>query len=82
MLFRSGITNIGYKPTVSDERQMGAETYIYDFDEEVYGKEITVMLLKFNRPERRFCGKDELKEQMMKNIAEGKAFHTGIQMKG
>lgn len=77
-----GITNIGYKPTVSDERQMGAETYIYDFDEEIYGKEITVMLLKFNRPERRFCGKDELKEQIMKNIAEGKAFHTGIQMKG
>ncbi len=77
-----GITNIGSKPTVSDERQMGAETYIYDFDEEIYGKEITVMLLKFNRPERRFCGKDELKEQMMKNIAEGKAFHTGIQMKG
>ena len=77
-----GITNIGYKPTVSDGRQMGVETYIYDFDREIYGKEITVKFLKFKRPERRFGGKEELKEQMMKDMEEGMAFHTGIQMKG
>lgn len=79
---QKGITNIGYKPTVSAEGQMGVETYIYGFDGEVYGKEITVRLLKFKRPERKFSGKAELKEQMMKDMEEGMAFHTGIQTKG
>lgn len=77
-----GITNIGYKPTVSTEGQMGVETYIYGFDGEVYGKEITVRLLRFKRPERKFSGKAELKAQMMKDMEEGMAFHTGVQTKG
>lgn len=77
-----GITNIGYKPTVSEKEQIGAETYIYGFEEEIYGKEITVKLLRFKRPERKFHGKAELKEQMMKDMEEGMAFHTGVQMKG
>ncbi|NBI92188.1 riboflavin biosynthesis protein RibF [Lachnospiraceae bacterium] len=70
-----GITNIGYKPTVSEVGQMGVETYIYGFDEEIYGREITVRLLKFKRPERRFNGKEELREQMMKDVEEGRIFH-------
>ncbi len=77
-----GITNIGYKPTVSEERQIGAETYIYGFDRDIYGEEITVKLLKFKRPERKFNGKEDLKRQMMKDIEEGMTFHTEIQMKG
>lgn len=70
-----GITNIGYKPTVSEENQLGVETYIYDFDEEIYGENITVSLISFKRPEMRFDGKDALKKQMLKDIAEGKIFH-------
>ncbi len=77
-----GITNIGYKPTVSEEGQIGVETYIYGFNGDIYGKEITVKLLKFKRPERKFSGKEDLKKQMMKDIEEGKNFHTEIQMKG
>ncbi len=73
--YYKGITNIGCKPTVSAAGQMGAETYIYDFDEEIYGREITIRLLKFKRPERHFKGKDELREQMMKDVEEGKIFH-------
>ena len=73
--YYKGITNVGYKPTVSESRQMGAETYIYGFDEEIYGREITVRLLKFKRPERRFQGEDELREQMMKDVEEGRIFH-------
>ncbi|MGN0331136.1 MAG: riboflavin biosynthesis protein RibF [Kineothrix sp.] len=69
-----GITNIGCKPTVSDSRQPGAETYIYDFDSEIYGREIQVSLLKFKRPERKFSGMEELRRQMRKDVEEGRAF--------
>ncbi len=66
------ISNIGCKPTVSAERVMGVETYLYDFHEEIYGREITVNLLKFKRPEKKFDSVESLKKQLETDIAEGK----------
>ena len=66
------ITNIGKKPTVSDENQIGVETYLYEFDQDVYGKNAIVKLLEFKRPERKFQNLEELKQQMMKDIEEGR----------
>ncbi len=65
-----GMTNIGRKPTVSSDNQVGVETYIYDFDEDVYGKNIEVELLEFKRPEMKFDSIDALKAQMEKDIKE------------
>lgn len=69
------ISNVGYKPTVSDEQVIGVETYLYDFTEDLYGKEITVELLDFKRAEMKFDGVEALKEQMSRDIAEGTVFH-------
>lgn len=55
------ITNIGIKPTVSSESSVLAETYIFDFDGDLYGAKITVELMFFVRPERKFSSTDELK---------------------
>lgn len=65
------ITNIGCKPTVSNSNQMGVETYLYDFDGDLYGKDVRVKLLEFKRPEMRFKGIDELKAQMEADLAAG-----------
>ena len=54
---------------------MGVETYLYDFEKNVYGKEIEVYLLKFKRPEMRFASVDELKEQMSTDIDMGRQYH-------
>lgn len=69
------ITNIGTKPTVDDRCMMGVETYIYNFDQDIYGEELEVYLLKFKRPEMCFDGVDALKRQMAKDLAEGKQYH-------
>lgn len=69
------ITNIGRKPTVSDEEVIGVETYLYDFAEEIYGEEIRVALLTFKRPEMRFANVEELKAQMASDIEAGKSYH-------
>ncbi len=69
------ISNVGYKPTVSDERTIGVETYLYDFTEEIYGSEIIVELLEHKRAEMKFDGVEALKAQMRKDIAEGAAYH-------
>lgn len=69
------ISNVGYKPTVSQEPVLGVETYLYDFDKEIYGEDISVCLLSFKRPEMRFASVEELKEQMKQDISDGKEYH-------
>ena len=59
-----GMTNVGRKPTISEKERVGVETYIYDFDSDIYGKFIKVELLKFVRPEMKFASIDELKKQI------------------
>lgn len=59
----SSLTNIGRCPTF-DEREIHAETYILDFDGDLYGDEICVYLLGFLRDEARFSTPSELIEQI------------------
>ena len=55
-----GVTNIGVKPTVTDEKKVGVETHLFDFDEDVYGKYAITQLLRFIRPEMRFANLDDM----------------------
>lgn len=63
-----GVTNVGYKPTVSQEHIVGVETYIDHFDKDVYGEKIVVSFIQFIRPEQKFDSVDELKMQMQSDI--------------
>ena len=65
--YYGGITNIGRKPTVEGISPVGAETYIYGINEDIYGKTIEVQLLHFVRPERKFEGLEQLKAQIGKD---------------
>ncbi|MDO4345234.1 MAG: riboflavin biosynthesis protein RibF [Eubacteriales bacterium] len=68
-----GITNIGYKPTVG-EYFRGVETYLFDFDGDLYGRNIAVQLCCFERPEKKFADMELLKEQMHRDIDFGKKY--------
>ncbi len=68
------ISNVGYKPTVTDERVMGVETYLYDFDKEIYGEEIEVRLHAFRRTEKKFGTLEELQEQLALDILAGETW--------
>ncbi len=70
------ITNIGCKPTVSEEKRIGVESYLYDFQEEIYGEQIKVRLLEYKRPEMHFTSVEELKAQMQKDIEAGKMYQN------
>ena len=69
-LYRA-ISNVGCKPTVSDKRVMGVESYLYQFEGDIYGAEIEVYLQKFRRPERKFDGIEALEAQLQEDIAAG-----------
>lgn len=71
-----GVTNIGYKPTVG-EYFRGVETYLFDYEGDLYGKEIEVQLYSFERSEQKFQDLDELKAQMQRDILFGKEYFGG-----
>lgn len=66
------ITNVGYKPTVTDEKVMGVESYLYGFDGDVYGQQAEVYLQSFHRPERKFGSVEALRRQLEVDIAAGR----------
>lgn len=68
-----GVTNVGYKPTV-DGSFLGIETYLYDFHQEIYGKETTVCLKHYKRPEMKFDTVEDLKHQMEQDICSGREY--------
>ena len=57
------LVNIGMRPTVQGSSPT-VEAYIRGFDGDVYGKTLAVALHQFIRPEQRFAGLDELKNQI------------------
>lgn len=60
------VTNIGSRPTVGGH-QVRMESWLLDFSGDLYGKQITLSLLKFLRPEEKFESLEELKEQIWKD---------------
>lgn len=62
------ISNVGYKPTVTNEHICGVETYLYHFAEEIYGETVEIRLLQFKRPEMRFESVEALKWQLFRDI--------------
>lgn len=69
-----GVTNVGRRPTVESEGADIAETFIFDFDENIYGARIRVELLHFLRSETRFASEEDLRLAVEANKAEAAAY--------
>ena len=66
-----GVTNIGVKPTVGSDRVL-SETWMPDFQGDLYGKRVRLYLLDFIRPERKFSSLEEMKEEILRNAQTAK----------
>ena len=62
--WRRSITNIGVRPTFENTAEPSIETYLFDFDGDLYGDVLRVRFLHRIRDERKFSGIDELKAQI------------------
>lgn len=58
------IINIGLRPTFGDNDALTTEVHIFDFDGDLYGKQLTVRFAHFIRAERKFENIDALKQQI------------------
>lgn len=65
--WRRSITNIGVRPTFETSADPSIETYIFDFDGDLYGDVLRVRFLHRIRDERKFNGIEELKAQIHKD---------------
>lgn len=72
--FCRAITNVGKKPTVVSGADVFAETFLYDFEGDLYGKNITIYFEQFLRTEQKFQDVQALKEQLEMDRKKGQAF--------
>lgn len=64
-----GMMNIGNNPTVNGESQ-SIEIHLFNFNTDIYNKNITIKLLKRIRNEQKFDSIDSLKQQLIKDKKE------------
>lgn len=70
----AAVTNFGMRPTFVDNApEPRLEPHILDWDQDLYGEEITVEFVEFLRPEIKFNGVDALLEQIQRDIAATRA---------
>lgn len=65
------VTNIGSRPTVGGH-QVRAESWLLDFSGDIYGKNLTLELLHFLRPEQKFDSLEQLQTEIWKNAEEAR----------
>ncbi len=73
-----GVANVGCRPTVEDGNAVNAETFLFDFEGDLYGKTLQTEFLHFLRPEQRFPDLAALKAAVDQNIEEAKAYFAKL----
>ena len=70
----AGVTNVGTRPTVSDSGAVSVETFLLDFDGDLYGQTIRLDFCRRLRGERKFASLEDLRQQIQQNIAQTRAY--------
>ena len=59
-----GMMSIGYRPTVTDEKIIKCEVNVLDFNQDLYGQELTIHFVQYIRGEEKFSSLEALKDQI------------------
>ena len=73
--FLSG-TSIGYNPTFEKEKKISIETFIIDFNEDLYNQKISLSFISKIREEKKFKNTEDLIKQMHSDISHIKKINT------
>jgi len=69
-----GVASLGVRPTVKERGRPTLEVHLFDFDERIYGKRISVRFLEKIRNERKFADLDTLTEQIRRDADLARGF--------
>lgn len=67
----NAVASFGRRPTVDNGPPL-LEVYIFDFSEDIYGREIEVFFIEYLRPEQKFASLEALIAQIRKDEAEAR----------
>ena len=70
----AGVTNVGTRPTVSDSDAVSVETFLIDFDGDLYGQQIRLDFYRRLRPEKKFDSVDALRREIEHNIDQTRTY--------
>ncbi|MBR4015375.1 MAG: bifunctional riboflavin kinase/FAD synthetase [Anaerotignum sp.] len=68
-----GVTNIGKNPTVNGTKKI-VETYLFDFNETIYGETLQTFFYHFLRSEQKFPSVEELQKQIAINAEQAREY--------
>jgi len=71
------VTNVGVRPTVEDGDQVTVESFLLDFNGDLYGRTVRVEFYKYLRPERKFPSVEALAEEIQHNADQTREFFGG-----
>lgn len=72
-----GVANIGVKPTFHENvNTQTLEVFLFQFDQDIYGKDISVFFYDRIRGEVKFSSVDELKAQISKDVEKAESILT------
>ncbi len=64
-----GVVNLGVRPTVtSGKSERVLEVHLFDFDRDIYGRDVEIRFVKFLRPETKFASVDALVAQIRRDV--------------
>jgi riboflavin kinase/FMN adenylyltransferase len=64
-----GVTNVGVRPTVASSAKRTVETFLLDFEGDLYGRHLRLHVSARLRSEKKFASLDELKAQIVLDVA-------------
>lgn len=67
-----GVMNLGVRPTIGNSTKVTPEVFIFDFNGDIYGKELNINFIERIRDEKKFNSLDELKNQINYDIKKTK----------
>ncbi len=73
----ASITSISNNPTFGNT-EISYETFIFDFDKDLYGKKVYVQLLQFVREPIKFENKEQLIEQIKLDVSKAQDFFKNL----
>ncbi len=74
--WRGGVANFGRTPTTGIRDPL-LETFIFDFDGDIYGQQLEVALVRFLRPELKFDSIDDMVTRMHQDVKDAQAHLAG-----
>jgi riboflavin kinase/FMN adenylyltransferase len=68
------VTNVGVRPTVDHEDRISVESFLLDFDGDLYDETVRLEFYDFLRPEQKFPSLDALKAEIARNVEQAREY--------